>query len=75
MYFVLDSIQVLKKVYGKCNLKIVCLNIAGNAKMKCVSPDLVGIISKHDIFIVLETWLEEQDHCPKIDGFMKLKKG
>ena len=60
-------------MYRKCNLKIGCLNIGGNAKMKCVSPDLVGIITKHDIFIVLETWLEGQDQCPKIDGFMNFR--
>ena len=71
--FALYSIQIPKRMYGKCNLKIGCLNIGGNANVKCVSPDLVGISSKHDIFIVLETWLEGQDQCPKIDGFMNFR--
>ena len=65
--FVLYSIEVPKRCTESVTWKsgVWILNIGGNAKMKCVSPDLVGIITKHDIFIVLETWLEGQDQCPK----------
>ena len=57
-------------MYRKCSLKIGCLNIGGNAKMKCTTPDIIDIIKRHDIFIVIETWLGSQDACPQIKGYM-----
>ena len=60
-------------MYRKCNLKIGCINIGGNAKMKCTNPDIIDIIKRHDIFIVIETWLGSQDACPQIKGYMNFR--
>ena len=37
----------------------------GNAKMKCTAPDIIDIIKRHNIFVVIETWLGSQHACPQ----------
>ena len=60
-------------MHKKCNLKIGCLNIGGNARVKCFSDDITEIIKSHDIFIIVESWLGKNDNCPKINGFMNYR--
>ena len=50
-------------------MKIGCLNIGGNAKLKCQTPDIIDIISKHDLFAVMESWLDRDDSCPVVNGY------
>ena len=56
-----------------CSLKIGCLNIGGNAKVKCLSPDIIQIVNSHDIFLILESWLGPDDRCPHINGFTNFR--
>ena len=57
----------------QCNLKIGSLNIGGNAKVKCLCPDVVEIVNSHDIFVILESWLGADDSCPHMDGFLNFR--
>jgi len=60
-------------MYSKYNLKIGSLNIGGNAKVKCQSADIADIIKQHDIFAILESWLDTNDSCPTIDGYVNFR--
>ena len=53
-------------------MKIGCLNIGGNAKLKCQTPDIIDIISKHDLFAVMESWLDRDDSCPVVPMVMQI---
>ena len=57
----------------QCNLKIGSINIGGNAKVRCLCPDVVEIINSHDIFVILESWLGADDSCPHMDGFLNFR--
>ena len=50
-------------------LKIGCLNIGGNAKMKCESDDIITLIEKHHIFMIQESWLGPDDICPSVPSY------
>ena len=51
------------------NLKIGCLNIGGNAKMKCESDDIIKLIKDHHIFMIQESWLSPDDVCPGVSSY------
>ena len=53
----------------KTDLKLGSLNIEGNANYKCQTEDLQKIIKNHDIFVILETWLDSSDNCPTVAGY------
>lgn len=60
-------------MFRKCNLKIGCLNICGNARAKCTTSDIINIVNDHDIFIITESWLDQSDSCPIIPGFSNFR--
>ena len=60
-------------MFDKYNLKLGCLNIAGNANVKCRNDDIIRMISRYDIFAVLESWLDPEDACPVINGFANFR--
>lgn len=60
-------------MHKKCNLKIGCLNIGGNARVKCLSDSVIEQIQGHDIFIIVESWLGKNDNCPAIHGYMNYR--
>ena len=45
-------------------LKVGSLNIQGSAKLKCETDDIKNHISKHHIFVIIESWLDKNDACP-----------
>ena len=55
------------------SLKIGCLNIGGNAKLKCLCPEITQIVNDHDIFVILESWLGPDDSCPNINGYTNFR--
>ena len=50
--------------FHKYNLKIGSWNIGGDAKVKCEHEDVTRVIKSHDIFAILESWLDHEDLCP-----------
>ena len=60
-------------MFDKYNLKLGCLNIAGNANVKCRNDDIIRMISRYDIFAVLESWLDPENACPLINGFANFR--
>ena len=60
-------------MFAKYNLRIGCLNIGGNAKMKCTHNDIVKLIGNHDIFTILESWLDPDDACPSVPGYINFR--
>ena len=60
-------------MFDKYNLKLGCLNIAGNANVKCRNDDIIRMISRYDIFTILESWLDPDDACPLINGFANFR--
>ena len=64
---------VYVKKFRKCNLKVGCLNIGGNAKVRCTTSDIIDIINDRDIFIIIESWLGPLDSCPMITGFSNFR--
>ena len=42
-------------------------------KMKCAHNDIMKLIKNHDIFAVLESWLEPEESCPTIDGYANFR--
>ena len=60
-------------MYNRYNIKIGCHYFGGNAKLKCQTPDVIDIISKHDIFAVMESWLDKGDSCPVMNGFANFR--
>ena len=50
-------------------LKIGCLNIGGNAKNKCETDELQQKIKNHDIFVILESWLDKSENVATIKGY------
>ena len=66
-------ILILFSMSKLCSLKIGCLNIGGNAKVKCLSPDIVQIRNSHDNLVILESWLVPDDRCPHINGFTNFR--
>lgn len=57
----------------KFALKIGSLNIAGGLKRKWTSPDIQNLITRHDIFCFIESWLSPDDSCPSIDDYMTFR--
>ena len=55
------------------SLKIGCLNIGGNAKLKCLCPETIQIVNDHDIFVILESWLGPDDRYPNITGHINFR--
>ena len=60
-------------MYSRYNMKIGCHNIGGNAKLKCQTPDIIDIINKHDLFAVMESWLDRDDSCPVVNGYTNFR--
>ena len=56
----------------KSALKIGCLNIGGNAKTKCETGELQQKNKNHDIFVILESWLDKSENVPTIKGYSYL---
>ena len=73
--FAHGAISILFCMYSKYNLKIGCLNIGGNAKVKCQTKDIETLIRGHGIFIILQSWLDIDDACQKIHGYMPFRTG
>ena len=64
-----DSIEM----FDKYNLKIGSWNIGGNAKVKCEHDDVTWIIKSHDIFAILESWLDHEESCPRIENYINFR--
>ena len=60
-------------MFRKYDLKVGCLNIGGNAEIKCTTSDIIDIINDHDIFIFVEYWLGPVDSCPMIIRFSNFR--
>ena len=60
-------------MFQKYNLKVGSLNIGGNAKLKCTDNDVINVIQRHDIFAILESWLDPDDACPTIPGYANFR--
>ena len=56
-------------MFDKYNLKIGSWNIGGNAKVKCEHDDVTPVIKSHDIFAILESWLDHKEPCPPIENY------
>ena len=41
--------------------------------MKCEHRDVIRVIEKHDIFAILESWLDPEDACPKIKDYVNFR--
>ena len=52
----------------KTALKFVCLNIEGSAKTNCPTDDGKDKVNNHDIFVIVESWLDVADSIPEIKG-------
>ena len=54
-------------------LKLGCLNIGGNAKLKCMTEDIQKIIKQHDVFAIVESWLDPKDRISRVDGYINFR--
>ena len=54
-------------------LQLGSLNIQGNAKIKCESPDIIDLIANHHIFVICESWLDKSDSCPAIPSYSNFR--
>ena len=54
-------------------LKLGCLYIGGNAKLKCMTDDIQKIIKQHDVFAIVESWLDPKDKIPRVDGYVNFR--
>ena len=57
----------------KTSLKFGCLNIEGNAKTKCTTADVKDKVNNHDIFVIVESWLDPADFIPEIKGYVHFR--
>ena len=54
-------------------LKLGCLNIGGNAKLKCTTDDIQKIIKQHDVIAIVESWLDPKERIPRVDGYINFR--
>ena len=54
-------------------LKLSWLNIGGNAKLKCMTDDIQKIIKEHDVFVIVESWLDSKDRISRADGYINFR--
>ena len=54
-------------------LKLGCLNIGGNAKLKCMTDDIQKIIKQHDVIAIVESWLDPKERIPRVDGYINFR--
>ena len=59
----------------KSALKIGCLNIGALAKNKSEAEEILQKIQNHDMFVILESWLDKYVNLATIKGYLHFRSG